>query len=44
MSYDRDAPWFFPILLVTHIALAVSLFVPSLVFPFVLRRSRARLW
>ena len=32
----------FPILLVTHIALAVSLFVPTLVLPFVLRRSRAR--
>ena len=30
----------FPILLVTHIALAVSLFVPSLVLPFVLRGSR----
>lgn len=32
----------FPILLVVHIALAISLFVPSLVLPFVLRRSRAR--
>lgn len=32
----------FPILLVVHIALAVSLFLPSLVLPFVLRRSRTR--
>ena len=30
----------FPILLVTHIALAVSLLLPSVLLPFVLRRSR----
>ena len=30
----------FPLLLVVHIALAVSLFVPSLVLPFVLRSAR----
>jgi hypothetical protein len=31
----------FPILLVTHIALAISLFVPSLVLPFTLRSRPA---
>ena len=31
----------FPILLVTHIALAVSLLLPSVLLPFVLRRSSA---
>lgn len=31
-------PWF-PILLVTHIALAVALLLPSVLLPFVLRRS-----
>ncbi|MDP9269687.1 MAG: DUF2269 family protein [Chloroflexota bacterium] len=31
-------PWF-PILLVTHIALAVSLLLPSLLLPFLLRRA-----
>ena len=31
----------FPILLVVHIALAVSLLLPSVVLPFVLRRSSA---
>jgi hypothetical protein len=29
----------FPVLLVTHVALAVSLLLPSVVLPFVLRRS-----
>ncbi len=29
----------FPVLLVTHIALAISLLLPSVVLPFVLRRS-----
>ena len=32
----------FPILLVTHIALAVSLLLPSVLLPFVLRRSSGR--
>ena len=32
----------FPILLAVHIALAVSLFVPSLILPFLLRRPRGR--
>ena len=32
----------FPILLVTHIALAVALLLPSVLLPFVLRRSDAR--
>jgi hypothetical protein len=31
-------PWF-PVLLVTHIALAVALLLPSVLLPFVLRRS-----
>lgn len=31
----------FPILLVTHIALAVSLFLPSILLPFALRARRA---
>ena len=30
----------FPILLVTHVALAVSLLLPSVLLPFVLRRSQ----
>jgi hypothetical protein len=34
-------PSLFPILLVTHIALAIALFVPSLVLPFTLRARRA---
>jgi hypothetical protein len=34
-------PAFFPILLVTHIVLAVSLFVPSILLPFALRTRRA---
>jgi hypothetical protein len=32
---------FFPLLLVTHIVLAVSLFVPSILLPFALRTRRA---
>ena len=32
----------FPILLVTHIALAISLLLPSVLLPFLLRRGRAR--
>ena len=31
-------PWF-PLLLATHIALAISLLLPSIVLPFLLRRS-----
>ena len=34
-------PAFFPILLATHIALAVSLFLPSILLPFALRARRA---
>ena len=34
-------PVFFPILLVTHIALALSLFLPSILLPFALRTRRA---
>ena len=34
-------PTWFPILLVTHIALAVSLFLPSILLPFALRTRRA---
>jgi hypothetical protein len=34
-------PAFFPILLVTHISLAVSLFLPSILLPFALRTRRA---
>ena len=34
-------PAWFPILLVTHIVLAVSLFLPSLLLPFALRTRRA---
>jgi hypothetical protein len=34
-------PAYFPILLVTHIALAVSLFLPSILLPFALRTRRA---
>jgi uncharacterized membrane protein len=33
-------PWF-PILLIAHIALAVSLLLPSILLPFVLRRASA---
>ncbi len=34
-------PTWFPILLVTHIVLAVSLFLPSILLPFALRTRRA---
>ncbi len=34
-------PTWFPILLTTHIALAVSLFLPSILLPFALRTRRA---
>jgi hypothetical protein len=34
-------PAYFPVLLVTHIVLAVSLFVPSILLPFALRTRRA---
>jgi hypothetical protein len=34
-------PTYFPILLVTHIVLAVSLFLPSVLLPFALRPHRA---
>jgi hypothetical protein len=34
-------PPFFPILLITHITLAVSLFLPSILLPFALRTRRA---
>ena len=34
-------PSYFPVLLATHIVLAVSLFVPSILLPFTLRSRRA---
>jgi hypothetical protein len=34
-------PNFFPLLLATHITLAISLFVPSILLPFALRTRRA---
>ncbi len=34
-------PAYFPVLLVTHIALAISLFLPSILLPFALRTRRA---
>jgi hypothetical protein len=34
-------PAWFPVLLATHIALAISLFVPSILLPFALRSRRA---
>jgi hypothetical protein len=34
-------PAYFPLLLVTHIVLAVSLFLPSILLPFALRARRA---
>jgi hypothetical protein len=34
-------PAFFPILLATHVVLAVSLFAPSILLPFALRTQRA---
>jgi hypothetical protein len=36
-------PAWFPVLLATHIALAVSLFLPSILLPFTLRTRRAAL-
>lgn len=34
-------PWFIPILLVTHVTLALSLVLPSILLPFALRARRA---
>lgn len=34
-------PTFFPVLLITHIVLAISLFLPSILLPFALRTRRA---
>ncbi len=34
-------PWFFPILLITHVTLALSLVLPSILLPFALRVRRA---
>jgi hypothetical protein len=34
-------PAFFPVVLVTHIVLAISLFLPSILLPFALRTRRA---
>jgi uncharacterized membrane protein len=34
-------PWFFPILLVAHVTLALSLVLPSILLPFALRARRA---
>lgn len=39
MRYDRAGMNWFPILLATHVTLAVGLLLPSVVLPFVLRRS-----
>jgi hypothetical protein len=39
--YDRPVGSVFPILLGTHIVLAVSLFLPSILLPFALRTRRA---
>ena len=42
VPYDRPrCPRLFPILLVAHIALAVCLFLPSILLPFTLRTRRA---
>ena len=38
-GYDPDRMNWFPILLVVHIALAVALLLPSVLLPFVLRRT-----
>ncbi len=38
---SRAMPAYFPILLATHIVLAVSLFLPSVLLPFALRPRRA---
>jgi Predicted integral membrane protein (DUF2269) len=41
-TYNRPAmPAYFPLLLGTHIVLAVSLFLPSILLPFALRTRRA---
>ena len=41
-TYNRAAmPAWFPLLLVTHVVLAVSLFLPSILLPFALRTRRA---
>jgi len=34
-------PWYFPILLVAHVTLALSLVLPSILLPFALRARRA---
>ena len=34
-------PWYFPILLVTHVTLALTLVMPSILLPFALRVRRA---
>jgi hypothetical protein len=34
-------PWFFPILLVAHVTLALNLVLPSILLPFALRARRA---
>lgn len=34
-------PWFFPILLIAHVTLALSLVLPSILLPFALRARRA---
>ncbi len=34
-------PWFFPVLLVAHVTLALSLVLPSILLPFALRARRA---
>ncbi|HEY6013668.1 MAG TPA: hypothetical protein VIU37_06665 [Candidatus Limnocylindrales bacterium] len=34
-------PWFFPILLVAHVTLALTLVLPSILLPFALRARRA---
>ena len=34
-------PWFFPILLATHVTLALALVLPSILLPFALRARRA---
>jgi hypothetical protein len=43
-TYNFDVPpVLFPILLVTHVALAIALFVPSLLLPFAFRARRGSL-
>jgi hypothetical protein len=39
-DYNQAVPWF-PILLTTHILLAITLLLPSLLLPFALRTRRA---